>query len=509
MESAGNNKLIAKNTFLLYVRMFVVMCVSLYTSRVILAQLGVTDYGLYGVIGGVVTMFAFLNTSLGSSSSRFITVAIGKGDTENVKKVFGTSMAIHITMALIILLLCEVVGVWFINEKMVIPPERLHASHIVFQISVLTTLFSITQIPYSACIIAHERMGIYAVIGLIDAFAKLLIAFAIAYNLFDRLVWYALLIMVVQISVMIINRIYCLCHFKECRFQLQRDKKLYKEMLSYSAYDFIGCTSVMAQGQGLNMVLNVFLGPVVNAARGIAYQIQGAITQFSNGFMTAVTPQIIKQYAQGEVEGMMRLVRRSSTMCFVLMFMIVLPASLEIHYVLKLWLGEYPAYTASFTVLILINTIIDSFRRPRINCFHATGNIKLSNIVTGSILCLGLPLGYVFLKIGLSPNSVFVGVIVTSLLADVTNLVILKRYINYSITEFLRRVHLRCLLHAIVTATVPVCIYLTMEDNVTRLVLVVLSAILMSLVSGLYVALEKFDRDYLLSFVKSRIPWKK
>lgn len=509
MEPAGNNKRIAKNTFFLYVRMFVVMCVSLYTSRVILAQLGVTDYGLYGVIGGVVTMFAFLNTSLGSSSSRFITVAIGKGNPENVKKVFGTSMAIHIIMALIILVLCEVIGVWFINEKMIIPPERLYASHVVFQISVVTTLFSITQIPYAASIIAHERMGIYAVIGLLDALAKLLIAFAIAYNPFDRLIWYALLIMLVQISIMIFYRIYCLYHFKECRFQIQKDKKLYKEMLSYSVYDFIGCTSIMAQGQGLNMVLNAFFGPVVNAARAIAYQIQGAIIQFAGGFMTAVTPQIIKQYAQGEVEGMMRLVRRSSTMCFVLMFMIVLPASLEIHYVLKLWLEEYPAYTASFSILVLINTVIDTFRRPRTNCFHATGNIKLSNIITGSILCFSLPLGYILLKLGLNPNYVFVGVIGTSMIADATNLIILRRYINFSILEFLRIVHLRCACHAIVTAIVPICILILMEDSFMRLVVVVISAIIMSALSGLYIALEKHDRDYVLSFVMNRLPWKK
>lgn len=505
METAGNNKLIAKNTILLYIRTFIILCINLYTSRIVLEELGVVDFGLYGVIGGVVVMFTFLTGSLGSSSSRFITVAMGKNDKLKLQKVFSTSFTIHATMAFLILILCEVIGGWFINNQMVVPKERIDAAMMVFHISVFTAVISLTQVPYNSLIIAHERMSIYAYVGLFEAISKLCVAFLITINPIDKLVWYALLLFIVQVTVMMTYRLYCIKYFEESRLHLVKDIKLYKSMLAYSLYDFIGCTSVMAQGQGLNLVLNVFCGPVVNAARTIAYQIQGAVTQFSSNFMTAVTPQIIKLYAQGEINEMLILVRRSSIFCFVLMVMFVLPLSFEIDFVLRLWLGNFPGFTASFTILILINTTIDTFRRPRINCFHATGNIKLSNIVTGGILCMALPLGYVLMRLGYNPNTVFIGVIITSCIADCTNMIILRRYIPFSIINFMKQVHLRCFAHLICILPIPFFICRYMDDGIIRFILIILYSVLMSLLSGLYVAFNKNDRIKIISLIRSKI----
>lgn len=484
--------------------MLVVMCITLYTSRVVLAELGVVDFGIYGIVGGVVTMLTFLNSSLGSSSARFITSELGRGDIDKLKKVFSTSLTIHGVMSLIILLICELIGVWFLNTKIVVPADRLLAANIVFQLSTITAVISVTQVPYNATIIAHEDMNVYAVVGLFEAAAKLAIAYLIVYNPCDRLVWYSLMLMLVQMIIMLYYRSYCVRHYVETHFCIQKDAKLYKSMLSYSVFDFIGCTSVMAQGQALNIVLNMFCGPIVNAARTIAYQIQGATSQFASNFMTAVTPQIIKLYAQNCVDEMLCLVRRSSIFCVVLMYMIFLPLCLEINFILKLWLGEYPAYTASFTILILINTLIDSFRRPRINCFHAIGKIKRSNIITGTILCLALPAGYIMMKIGLSPNSVFVGIIATSCVADVTNMMILKRYIHFSMLEFIKRVHLRCFAHIVVTSILPVYIYLALDDGWNRLLLISLASVVSSILSASCISFEKEDRMKIYFIMKDK-----
>ena len=299
----ADNKRIAKNTVFLYVRMLLVMGATLYTSRIVLNVLGAEDYGLYNVVGGLVTMFTFLNGSLGSATSRYITFELGRRDYERVNRVFNVALLIHIALAVLIIILAETIGLWFFYEKMTIPEERMSAAFWVYQISILTCFFSLTQVPYNAMIIANENMRIYAWVGIVEAVFKLAIAFILPFAPFDTLVYYALLLCVVQISIMLFYRIYCGRNFKESKIILYKDKTLYKEMFSYAGSDLIGNLSVLAQGQGLNILLNMFFGPVVNAARGIAYQVQGAVTQFSNNFMTAVRPQIIKSYAEGDING--------------------------------------------------------------------------------------------------------------------------------------------------------------------------------------------------------------
>lgn len=481
------------------------MCVQLYTSRIILTSLGVVDFGLYGVVGGVVIIFSTLVGAFGSATSRFFTVELGRDDFEQLKKVFSTALALHFVIALCIMLVCESIGLWFLNTQMDIPPERMYAAQWLFQFSIITAVFTIMQVPYNAAIIAHEEMSVYAYVGLLEAFGKLAIAYLITFSPIDKLIWYGLLLMLLQILVVSIYRFYCLRRYKETHFRLQHDKALYKSMLTYSSYDMIGNMSVMAQGQGLNMVLNVFCGPVVNAARSIAYQVQSAATQFSSNFLTAVRPQIIKLYARNDVEAMMKLVYQSSILTYILMLMIVLPLSLEVHLVLSLWLGEYPEYTDTFTVIILINTLLNAFRSPRITVFHATGHIKLSNLVTGSILCFALPLGYLLMKLGFNPNAVFWGMLGTTILSDVTNLLILRRYVQYSISDFLKKVHLKCCLITLITLAVVLPVTFSMDDGFYRLLVCTFVSIISVFALSWIIALNKYQREKIISIIKSKI----
>lgn len=461
----SNNKRIAKNTIFLYFRMMLIMLVNLYTSRIILQYLGVEDYGIYNVVGGIVTMFTFLNGSLGSATSRYITFELGRKDFERLNKVFNVALIIHVSIAVIIVLLSETIGLWFFYEKMTIPENRIDAAFWVYQISVLTCLFSLTQVPYNATIIAHENMKIYALVGIFEVLGKLAIVYMLLVSPIDKLIFYAILLCTLQISIMLFYRIYCNKHFSESKIKLYKDKNLYKEMFAYASSDLIGNLSVLAQGQGLNILLNMFFGPTVNAARGIAYQVQGAITQFSNNFMTAVKPQIIKLYAEGKSEEMMKLVKDSSCFSFYLMWIISLPIFLKTDYILTLWLGEYPEHTVTFLHLIIILCLIQTIKTPRSTVFHATGKLKLTNIVVGLILCMAFPLAYLLLKLGYSPESVFIAANITMALSEIASVFILKKYIKFSIIDYVKQVYCRCIFISFVSSFLPILVYKFIDNS--------------------------------------------
>ena len=501
-----DNRRIAKNTMFLYFRMLLVMGVYLYTSRVVLRTLGFEDYGLYNVVGGIVTMFTFLNSSLGSATSRYITFELGRKDYLRLNKVFNTALAIHVAIALVIVLLAETVGLWFFYTKMVIPADRLDAAFWVYQISIVTCFFSLTQVPYNATIIAYEDMKIYATVGIVEVLLKLLVVYLLVLSPLDRLVFYALLLCLVQIGVMFFYRHYCNRRFPSCRLRRYRDKTLFREMFSYAGSDLIGNLSVLAQGQGLNILLNLFFGPAVNAARGIAYQVQGAITQFSNNFMTAVRPQIIKSYAEGKPDEMMTLVRQSSCFSFYLMWMISLPICLEANYILTLWLGKFPDYTNSFLLLIIVLCLIQILKTPRSTVFHATGHIKRSNIIVGSILCAAFPLAYVALKAGGSPETVFWVANGTMLVSEIASILVLKRYIRFSVRDYLREVHGRCLLVAVTSFVVPYILYdRWSEESFVRLMVTILLSLLSVGLASFYLGMDVHMRRRLLQIVRNKM----
>lgn len=502
----SDNKRIAKNTIFLYIRMFLIMGVTLYTSRIVLRVLGEDDFGLYNVVGGIVMMFTFLNGALAGATSRFITYEIGRKDDIQLHKVFNVALVTHIIIALLIVILAETLGLWLLYNKMVIPAERFNAAFWVYQISVVSCVFSITQVPYSATIIAHERMNIYAYVGIVEVILKLAIAYLIMISPYDKLVVYAFLLFLVQALIMLYYRMYCNRRFAECKLMLVKEKSMYKQMFVYAGSDMIGNLAVLAQGQGLNILLNMFFGPAVNAARGIAYQVQGAVTQFSGNFMTAVKPQIIKQYAAGKIKEMMQLVVQSSCFSYYLMLMIVAPICLEAEYILTLWLGEYPDYTVSFLRLVLVLCMIQTLKTPRTTVFHATGKILLPNIVVGTILCLAFPAAYVVLKMGGDPNSVFWTAIVSMFVSEIASIMIMKSRVNCSVKNYVLNVHVRCLLVTIVSLIFPLLVYDKIELNgFVRLMVICFLTTVFILATSYAIGLDKNMRQKINRLIKQKI----
>lgn len=486
--------------------MLFIMAVTLYTSRIVLKTLGVVDYGLYNVVGGIVTMFTFLNGSMGAATSRFITFALGKEDFDGLKKIFNIALEIHIAIAIIIIFLAETIGLWFFYEKMTIPAERLDAAFWVYQISILTAFFSLTQVPYNATIIAHENMKIYAYVGIYDAVMKLLIVYLLPKSPIDKLIYYAILLFLVTISVQVFYRYYCIKHYSETAISFCKDKKLLKEMFGFGISDMIGNIAVLAQGQGLNLLLNVFFGPAVNAARAIAYQVQGAITRLSDSFITAVKPQIIKLYAQNQIKEMMSLVSTSSRFSFYLMWLVALPIILEADYILTLWLGEYPDHTVSFFYLIMILCLIQTLKSPRTTVFHATGHIMLANLTVGSVLCAAFPLAYVLLKKGSNPESVFWAANISMILSEFVSVFILKKYISYNATKYMFSVHGLCIIVAAVSGIIPFLLFdKLMEPSFLRLITTCLITTISIVITCWTIGMDKAMRSKIKGIVLSKL----
>lgn len=446
MPEVINKKKIAKNTVLLYGRMVFNMAVVFYTSRILLNILGVNDYGVYNVVGGVVALFSFLNGNLGGATSRFITFDLGKGNFGDLSKTFSAAFLCHVMIGLIVVLLAETIGLYLLSHKMIIPEESRIAAMWVFHLSVASAFLTMTQVPYNACIIAHERMTAFAYIGIMDTLLKLGVVLVLE-NCFDtnRLFFYGLFIFCETIIITISYRFYCRKNFAECKLCISYDSARTKRLFSYAGWDFIGSFSTVAQGQGLNVLLNMFFGPAVNAARAISVQVNGAVGQFSNNFMMAVRPQIIKSYANGQTKEMMDLVYLSAKFGFIMSLFFALPLISETHYVLQLWLKNVPDYAVIFCQILLLVSLVNVWRNPFIAALHATGNIKLANAVCGTILVLTLPISYIALKMGAGPTSVFwITLIITGgvLFADLINL---KRFLPISFVRHFRQVLLPCL----------------------------------------------------------------
>lgn len=506
----ANNKRIAKNTMFLYLRMMVVMVVALYTSRVILNTLGATDYGIYNVVGGIVTIVAFLNSALGASTSRFLTFALGERDKEKQKNTFGAALILHICVALLVLILGETIGLWFFYEKMIIPEERLTAAFWVYQFSIVTTMVAFTQVPYNASLIAHEEMSIYAYVGLYEAVSRLAIALLIAVSPIDKLIFYGLLLLINTIAVQVFYRWYAVKHFIECRFSLVCDKALYKQLLGYGGWDLIGNLAVVCQGQGVNLLLNVFFGPIVNAARAIAFQIQGAVMQFISNFMTAVRPQVIKNYAEGNVGRMYKLTFYTAKFSYMLMLALVVPICFEINFILKLWLGDnVPNNTALFAVIVLITYTWRTFHVAALMPYHAIGKIKTGNVTIGSLMIASLPIGYILFKIGCPAYSVFLVILVIEVVGMFAIWWLIHTYEYFPYRQLFTKVLVPCGIVTFLTLLLPTCILYFFEDGWMRFCLILLTFEISLVLSALYVGLNKEERTRIFSLVKNKINNKK
>jgi len=498
----SDNKRIAKNTAMLYFRMLFIMCVTLYTTRIILNTLGIEDFGIYNVVGGIVVMFTFLNSAMGASTSRFLIFELGKKDYQQLKKVFSASLSSHIAIAFIVFLLAETIGLWFLTHKLVIPEDRMSAAHWVYQFSILSAMASLTQVPYNAAIIAHEKMNVYAYVSIVEVVLKLITVYLLVIGGFDKLKIYAILVFLVSLTIAMIYRIYCKKNYEECSLSFHWDKILYKKLFSFSVWDSYGGLAIMGMGQGLNMLLNMFFGPTVNAARGIAYQVQAAISGFGNNFMIAVKPQIIKLYAENNVAQMMKLVFASSKYSFFLVYIFSLPLLLETSFILKLWLKIVPDYTVSFCRLILINELIWSMQSPIVTSFHAVGQIKVANLVCGSLFYLIIIVSYICLKMGFSPESVFVVTIVVSIMVQITELFLLKRLIIYSVRAYAKQVVWLCLLVMVVSAIFPYLLSTMLAPGFIRFLVVGFTCVITVVTSVYYIGIDKETRRIIVHKLK-------
>lgn len=486
--------------------MLFMMGVSLYASRIILSVLGIEDFGIYSVVGGIITIFSFLNSSLSGATSRFLTFEIGRNDTVRMQRVFSGSLNIHIGIALFIFILAETIGLWFFENKLVIPADRMSAARIVYQLSIISSMISVTQIPYNAAIIAHERMNVFAFIGIIEASLKLLIVFLLSLGSFDRLVFYSVLIFSTTFIIASIYRFYCVRNLKECLYKFSIDMEIIKPMISFSLWDLYGNFCVMAGYQGVNIIQNLFFGPVINAASGIAIQVQSAIGNFVSNFLMSVRPQIVKNFATNDIDEMLKLVYNSSKYSFILLLFFSLPLIIENKFILNLWLIKVPHYAVVFCQIALVSNLISSLFNPIAMAIHATGQIKRISFISGSIYIITIPLSYVLLKNGFSPIYPFVVNLILLCIASANNLLILRRYLNeFSIIFFFRKVVSIIIIISLVSSILPTTLMITLTDGWVRFILVGLTSCI-SIISAFYfIGLNKESRIEIVDFIQRKI----
>lgn len=500
MESQNENtKRIAKNTLMLYVRMLFGMLVSLYTSRVVLQALGVEDYGIYNVVGGFVAMFSMISSSLSSAVSRFLTFELGRGDREQLKKVFSTSLCIHLVLAGVILLLAESVGIWFLNTHMTIPADRLYAANWVFQASLVAFMFGLFSVPYNASIVAHERMTTFAYIGILDIILRLCIILFIAYApfSFDRLIVYSLLLVALGLSMQAVYWQYCRRNFEECRLQFRFDRESWKAMSVFAGWNFIGCTAVLLKDQGVNILLNLFIGPVVNAARGIASSVNNVLSSFAGNFMTALNPQITKSYAAGEYDYMFSLVERGSRFSYYILLVFALPVLFETEYLLTLWLKDYPEHTVNFVRLVLLVTMCDILSNTLINLQLATGKLRNYQLAVGGMLLMNFPLSYLCLEVGFPPESVLIVALIVAVCCLFLRLLFLRKMVGLSVRRYLCRVCGNVLSVTVVALLLPSVAVLQMPDGFLRFLTVCLLAVGSAVASIYWIGCTVRERNFI------------
>ena len=489
--------------------MIVNMIISLYTARVVLQTLGVVDYGIYGVIGGVLGMFSFFNSSMSGATSRFLTYELGKGNVERLKQTFSTALIIHFAIAVLVTILCETIGIWFIKEKLVIPTERMDAAMSVFQFSILSMIVSVTQVPYSASIFSHEKMDVYAYLEIGNSLLKLLVVYLLVVGDLDKLILYAILQFGVTVLITILYRLYCVRLFEECHFNWVWNKPLLKQMLSFSGWDLYGNISVMARTQGVNMLLNMFFGPVMNAASNIATKIQLVTMQLSNNVALASRPQIVINYSQNNYKEMITMMRDGSRITFILMMAISVPLAVEIDYILKLWLGTVPEYTRMLCILTLMWNLAVAINITTNFGVQATGKIRLVSIASGTLFLLVIPVTYVLFKMNL-PYWVpflynFLAVFICPIIGGIT---LQQNIQDYSIKRMMIPDLLRGWTAVILVSLLTYMVKTQMSESFGRLVVIcIVSTILVGLTS-FFVVFPKDRRQVIKNLIINKI-WKK
>lgn len=503
MPDISSNTRIAKNTLLLYSRQFLILAISLYTSRVVLATLGISDYGIYNVVGSVVTMFVFIRSAMGNATNRYIAFAIGKGEESSLKRIFSTCLYIHLILAIIIVLLTEIVGLWLLYNKLDIPADRMTSAFWVLQFSIVTCAIGVLCVPYDAEIIAHERMGVFAFLSVLDVTMKLLLVFLLKVIPYDKLVFYGLFMLLVQLINRFIYGIYCWQKFPETRRANQKDPALIKEMFGFAGWNLMGNMAAIVCAPVINVFLNMFFGPVVNAARGVAVQVQGAIKGFISNFQLAFIPQITKNYAAGNLHRMRTLIISSSKLSYYLFLIMALPLFLETKQLLSLWLVEVPDHTINFLRLVLLVMLVESWELPLHNANLATGKIKKFQIVKGVSLLMTLPLVYVALKLGAPSEMVFVIQLLVTFSSLLLQLFIIRPLIGLSLRKYYSEVFGRTFIVTIFSFVIPFCIYYFMTNNILTMLLVIFVCILSVAACVYFMGLNAQEKSFLTTSIRS------
>ncbi|MCQ2229181.1 MAG: hypothetical protein MJZ13_05505 [Bacteroidales bacterium] len=494
---------IAKNTLFLYARMMLTMIVTLFTSRVLLDALGEVDYGLNNVIAGLVVVFSFVNGSMASATSRFLTYELGKGTAGNVGRVFATSLKIHGIIALAVLVLGEIVGLVVINNLLDIPEDRLVACNAVYQMVIIMSMTTILQVPFTATIISHERMNVYGYIGIVDALVKCAIAYAIYMSSTDRLILLGALQMMVAIMMLAFYVWYSKrCFGEQVDISGKMDKDIMKQMLGYTSWSIMGSGASMLKNHGVTLLINVFFGPVMNAANAVAYQVNAAVMQFTNNFTMAMNPQIIKSYAAGQMEDMRRLLMRGGKLSFFLLLYLCLPLIIETEQILDLWLKEVPAYAVLLTRLVLVLTMVESFNYTIVCAVQATGNVRDYQIWVGGITLLNFPLTYICYKMGSEPQAALIVSIAVSTFTLFVRLYFLKTQLGVSPREYISKVVVKTWGVALVCAVVPMMVYMNMEANLLRIVAVVATVVVCNSVAIWTMGIDAAERRMMVELGK-------
>lgn len=511
MTTTENNKRIARNTLLLYFRMLFLMIISLYTSRIVLNALGVEDFGIYNVAGGVVAMFSILSGSLSAAISRFITYELGKNNVLKLKTIFSSAITIQIGLGIVIAFFAETIGIWFLNTQMNIPIERMTAANWVLQFSIITFIINLISVPYNAVIIAHEKMSAFAYISIFEAIGKLLIAYLITISPIDKLIFYAILMCGVAIAIRLLYGYYCKRHFDECRFHFIWNKQIFQQIFSFAGWNFIGASSAVLRDHGGNIIINLFCGPTVNAARGIAFQVNNAIQGFVSNFMTALNPQITKSYAAKNYTYMMTLIFQGARLSFYMLLLLSLPIIINTHYLLTLWLNTVPEHTVLFVRLVLIFAMSESISGPLITAMLATGNIRNYQIIVGGLQMLNLPTSYILLSLGAIPETVLIVAVLISQCCLMARLYMLKKMIKLKIKDYLKKVYFNIITVSIIAIILPICMQERLAENFINFLLSSLICMLCTYLSIYYIGCSYEERKFIYNkflILKSKITHK-
>ena len=501
----SNNSRIAKNSVIMYIRTAITMLVGLYTSRVVLQALGVEDYGLYNVIGGIITFFGVLNYALINTTSRFITISTAQNNKQQARSTFNTALIVHFLVGIIVVSLGETVGLWYLHNKLIIPEGREIAAEWLYQFTIISTFIHIVNVPFNAIIVAYEKINMYAIIQIIDAFLKLAIAIAIQFVTLDKLIFFAFLIMLISVFNLITNHIYCRLKFHETKFKLSWDWIIYKDIMHFAGWALIGNFIFFFYTQGINLLLNAFCGPAVNAARGIAVQVQGVISNLSNNVQTAINPQITKSYAIKDLDRMYALIFASSKFCFYLLLLISLPILIETKFVLTLWLGTIPDYTVNFLRIILLCVLLNALINPMFTAHLASGRMAIYYIPHSILMYSFMIITIYYIKKTRIPESVFVCYLCMNLIGYVMKIFILHIQIGLKPTTYVNRVLIPVIFVFCTSLIVPFTVHQCLEEGWIAFFSTSFAAILSVLLSVFLLGITTNERQLATTFIRNRI----